>query len=259
VLLEVSNCFGLGDGTPLLVEANPDLEEVFGSADPPAPQRLTDRNREYWAGADPETKREALVVAYLQHPHPRVQQEMFRYLGNVRHAGIVWLLLEQLADGNSITRDLAAKAIWTNLGGNGCRWAVQALADEIQGASRFPECPLGPERAIRALDGLVASAPDEASRSAIQQHADRHVIIEDRIKDVDPSSVRYVKTEQRDSGGGAQWTYEVYRAKNREHALAFLKSRRVEQEQYYVEVETPDGTFGRDMLGIYIVNLDATQ
>lgn len=46
-------------------------------------------------------------------------------------------------------------------------------------------------------------------------------------------------------------TYEVYAAPNQASAVAFLKGKRVAQGQYYIFVDTPEGSFGRDINGIY--------
>ena len=105
---------------------------------------------------------------------------------------------------------------------------------------------MGREKAIRALDTLSDCAPDEPSRTAIAEIAKREVIIAERIQDLDTASVQFARTEQR-----KQFTYELYQAPNREQALAFLKRKVVTKQHYYVEVETPDGTFGRDLNGIY--------
>jgi hypothetical protein len=105
---------------------------------------------------------------------------------------------------------------------------------------------MGREKAIRALDILIDCAPDEPSRTTITDIAKREVIIAERIKDVDTASVQFTRTEQR-----KQFTYEIYQAPNREQALAFLKCKVVTKQHYYVEVETPDGTLGRDLNGIY--------
>ena len=46
-------------------------------------------------------------------------------------------------------------------------------------------------------------------------------------------------------------TYEVYSAPDKASAIAFLKGKRVTQGQYYLCVDTPEGSFGRDINGIY--------
>ena len=47
------------------------------------------------------------------------------------------------------------------------------------------------------------------------------------------------------------FTYEIYQANSRADAQAFLGDRVVTQKFYYVVVETPEGNFGRDNMGMY--------
>ena len=105
---------------------------------------------------------------------------------------------------------------------------------------------MGRSAGIRALDLLVSSAPDEGAYTAINEIVNLEVVIEERIAPVAVSLVGFIKTENRKS-----YTYEIYKAPSREQALAFLKTKAVTKEMYYIEVETPDGTFGRDLGGIY--------
>ncbi len=50
-------------------------------------------------------------------------------------------------------------------------------------------------------------------------------------------------------------TYELYRADSAESARSFLESKTVDQRQYYIEVETPEGDWGVDIYGLYLVEL----
>lgn len=59
-------------------------------------------------------------------------------------------------------------------------------------------------------------------------------------------SVRY---KEKITKNGA--TYEVYVAPDKASAIAFLKGKQVALRQYYVCVDTPEGSFGRDINGIY--------
>ncbi|MCE5187851.1 MAG: hypothetical protein LLF75_01500 [Eubacteriales bacterium] len=59
-------------------------------------------------------------------------------------------------------------------------------------------------------------------------------------------SVRY-KEKMVKNGG----TYEIYTAPNKLSAIAFLRGKQVSQRQYYICVDTPEGSFGRDIGGIY--------
>lgn len=62
----------------------------------------------------------------------------------------------------------------------------------------------------------------------------------------DAKSVRYKEKIRKDGA-----TYEVYTAPNKLSAIAFLKGKQVTQGQYYICVDTPEGSFGRDINGIY--------
>jgi hypothetical protein len=82
----------------------------------------------------------------------------------------------------------------------------------------------------------------------LQELIDQTVIIESKIDDADPppGSVEFVETVTK-----GKYVYEVHRASCKDHALAFLKKRTVDKKLYYIEVETPEGTFGRDVEGMY--------
>lgn len=45
--------------------------------------------------------------------------------------------------------------------------------------------------------------------------------------------------------------YEVYIGPNRAAAVEFLQERTVSRKFYYVIVDTPEGSFGRDLTGFY--------
>jgi hypothetical protein len=94
----------------------------------------------------------------------------------------------------------------------------------------------------------VSQAPDEDARQAIQALIETALVIEERVEDVDTSGVTFVAVERRD-----EFTYEVYRANSKREALAFLKSKTVKWKLYYIEVETPEGTYGKDINGTYEV------
>ncbi|MCL2152443.1 MAG: zinc-ribbon domain-containing protein [Oscillospiraceae bacterium] len=60
------------------------------------------------------------------------------------------------------------------------------------------------------------------------------------------SNVKYVR-EDRTSGG----TYVTYSAPNKADAIAFLSAQSITRQSYYVVVDTPEGSFGKDIQGIY--------
>lgn len=66
----------------------------------------------------------------------------------------------------------------------------------------------------------------------------------------DASKVTYDTTTQSDDGKN---TYECYKAPDKACALAFLKTKTVTKPLYYIAVDTPEGSFGRDINGCYRV------
>jgi hypothetical protein len=50
---------------------------------------------------------------------------------------------------------------------------------------------------------------------------------------------------------GARNTYEVWTAPTAESAKQFLNSRNITKNLYYLVVETPEGSWGKDCMGVY--------
>ena len=57
---------------------------------------------------------------------------------------------------------------------------------------------------------------------------------------------REVKTRM-----GIKMTYDVHTANNKEDAMAFLEKTKVDIQHYYVIVETPEGNWGKDTMGVF--------
>lgn len=52
-----------------------------------------------------------------------------------------------------------------------------------------------------------------------------------------------------------KYTYEIYRGKDAESAKNFLMTKQVDKNFYYIKVETPEGTWGMDIEGLYLERL----
>ena len=50
-------------------------------------------------------------------------------------------------------------------------------------------------------------------------------------------------------------TYEVYKGSDAESAKDFLKNKKVNENKYYIKVETPEGNWGVDIDGLYLERL----
>jgi len=65
-----------------------------------------------------------------------------------------------------------------------------------------------------------------------------------------PTSVTFVR-EEHPSIGGRTATKKIYTAPSKASALVFLQGQTVSKPFTYIEVDTPEGRFGKDMDGIY--------
>ena len=251
---ELKNNWGLGDGSPLLIEKEPDLEAIFSDPEPPYPQKITDSNRSFWENEPKDNVRLNLVMAYLNHPDPEVKLEMLDRAGGYGAIGVISIVTDLLADPVGAIARKAAKLLWGRYRDDFCEYPVKSLRDEIRGSTSLGPMGLhlGKEAATRGLNILRDEAPDPEARDGIEKLIKEEVILEEEIPEADTSGVEFVGNEYQDRMG-VKFTYEVYKAKSKQQALAFLKTKTVDREYYYIEVETPEGNFGRDINGIYDV------
>ncbi len=66
-----------------------------------------------------------------------------------------------------------------------------------------------------------------------------------------PKPVTFVSKKTEANGG----TYEVYSATGAIQAQEFLSGKTVSENNYFIVVKTPEGNWGKDILGIYLENL----
>ncbi|MBR0405477.1 MAG: hypothetical protein IJI68_09830 [Eggerthellaceae bacterium] len=60
-----------------------------------------------------------------------------------------------------------------------------------------------------------------------------------------------VKFKEKVRGDDGQSVYEVYTGPDKASAMEFLKGKPVNKKLYFVVVDTPEGSFGRDIMGFY--------
>lgn len=71
------------------------------------------------------------------------------------------------------------------------------------------------------------------------------------------SDIRQPKFLKKEKTGGG--TYEVYQGADPESAKEFLLTKRVNENQYYIIVETPKGNWGIDVKGLFLEHLEPWQ
>lgn len=172
------NVFGLGDGSPLVLAAKPNLARLLAAPNPMPPQ---DNRANAWSG--PASVRFALVIGYLSHPDPKVRVSAIElgvlYCGHTY--GFQDRLVELAADVDLRVRLAAISTLWMVHRESGCERVVQSLRDEIRGHTNDFGLPaaagprLGPDRARVALDLLVERAPDEGARRGLLALIDHYI------------------------------------------------------------------------------------
>jgi hypothetical protein len=71
------------------------------------------------------------------------------------------------------------------------------------------------------------------------------------ISPIDISQVKFKHKYQKPADATRSFTYEVFEAPNRDTAIRFLENKVVNEPLYYLLVDTPQGSFGKDNGGIY--------
>ncbi len=162
-IIQVPNPWGVGDGTPFVIEQHPNLQRIFSDPNPQPPHQITAQNRSYWDKQDQQTVRVALAMAYMSHPAPEVRTATIGFAKDIGGLGISQMLVNLLADSSPDVSTEAAKTIWEQERSANCKYAIEKLRDEMEGY----ETILGPTTAQQALNLLVKHAPDEQARRAI--------------------------------------------------------------------------------------------
>ncbi|MEV6286690.1 hypothetical protein [Kribbella sp. NPDC051770] len=237
--VSVPDRYGFGGGDSIEMSAQPDVGDLLGGL----------------AG----NERVRMVVGYLNHPEPAVRVAAVRLVPALGEATVAEVeeLVDRLADLDAGVRAAAGAALWDVQSDSDCERTVLILRDEIRGHSMTFGAPsteslrLGREPAEQVLQTLLASAPDDDAHVRLQALIDEHVVLPDSVQADSSLVLEFIEKVQRRGGDGQVATYEAYRAADRGQALAYLKAHPVAEEFYYLEVETPQGTFGRDINGIY--------
>ena len=97
------------------------------------------------------------------------------------------------------------------------------------------------ENAFRKHGGILKNNLKPLNSSENKQKNEENI---DKVGNSD--NVKFNKKYQKEP-----FTYECYLAKNKADAMAFLNKKTVEKSLYYIVVDTPEGSFGRDIYGIY--------
>jgi hypothetical protein len=116
-----------------------------------------------------------------------------------------------------------------------------ACADKLLEGAKWKE-------AIRNLDGYFGPNVPQHIKNIV--HGKAHIV---RGKDevVDADEAEFSHEEKRTGMFDSTTTHRHYKASSRAAAIAFLRKQNVTLPLYYIMVETPEGTFGKDLTIMY--------
>jgi hypothetical protein len=200
--------------------------------------------------------------------YARVQIVTVIGLGDLRDPRAIPPLVRVLQIGDSTFRSAAAEALG-KIGHprfgevDAVGPLIAALSDQDSFVRRLAARSLGQMSDPRALEPLQQAAQD--SDSDVRQEAEEAL---ERLAEqgVEPPPVREAPAERKPARTGEEVTlvreftkgrntYREYEAPDAESARAFLEGIKVRRPREYVSVETPEGTWGRDKEGLFLVRL----
>lgn len=152
-LIKVPDTWRLVDGTPFLVEREPNINNIFTSDNPPSPRNPTQENRQIWSGMSIRDKRIELATAYLFHPDPRVRASTIHFAKEIDALGVRQYLVDLLAD--PFVRLEAAQAIWDR---DDVLFSLRCLRDEINRTGFVSH--MTPQEAWQAIQTLRTVQPN---------------------------------------------------------------------------------------------------
>jgi phage FluMu protein Com len=170
---------------------------------------------------------------------------------------------KELVYGNAEMRRQAAKAL-ANVTGLEREYAIKALQDALQ---REPFSDIQ-EDILDALDrlGVPKTQPSPVPQPNSQMPPEPKPVHEQPSQKITPLNTSFfkrifsrnkdaqlVKFLRKQETPGA--IYEIYQANDAESAKTFLFTKNVAKDAYYILVETPEGAWGIDKLGLYLERL----
>ena len=191
---------------------------------------------------------EPLIQALKDEDHG-VRSSAAEALGMIGHKSAVEPLIQTLKDKHWYVRKASAVA----LGNIGDERAVEPLGDslkddeeEVREAAKWYLAKFKAKKSTKKKPGVKRTVKRDA----------------EKLKEQTVKGVTFVKKKYRHEkavfGIPVKYTYEVYTAENKKQAWEFIKTKSVNKEHYYIEVnvgdvDDPEVIVGLDIQGTYEV------
>lgn len=188
------------------------------------------------------------TMVYLHHPNSDVIIDMLHTLPKLFDTlslGVISDLAYLLTHVNSEVRKEAAKTIWKFSD------VVIKTVFNILGSKGLVPSGIKPQDARRGAELLRDFCPANRIQIFQQLALETFGPTFAGISLTTSPQVQFKKKFAQLTSLGTLNTYEVYTAKSKMEALQFLEQKQVTAQLYYVVVETPEGSWGKDRNGIY--------
>jgi hypothetical protein len=241
-----------------------DVDAAMAFLSQPALPHLWSDDPTYMASIDnkPDPQREnrvAWTVAYLNHPAAEVVERTLRdhvtpdLLRNWLISGSLPGLMVHPAPA---VREEAARRIWD---------CAESDLRSVLGvfSGRYTGTPSALQRMGSVGGEFTRQRADVVKALRAHCPPEKRAFFEEQVAEVfgpslaeseqaaPPGEVTFVRKEVKQMPLGVTATYEVHSAQSKRDALAFLENHLVEQDYYYLVVETPEGTWGKDKAGLF--------
>jgi hypothetical protein len=200
------------------------------------------------------------AIAYMHHPVPAMIAATLGARIPFNTVGIWGTVPYLMTHGNAQVEEAAISAVWKHAKESSLEILFNNLASRgmIGSGINF-------QRGRWAAERMLAVCPEDCA-PAVRKEFERlaasyfglgpGVTVSKPAASAEPARksedlARYKGTEKKPSGDGSIFVYEVYEARNKQDALAFLETKNVTQELHYVIVETPEGNWGKDKMGVF--------
>jgi hypothetical protein len=189
------------------------------------------------------------IVAYLHHPYADVLLKTLRdhipadLLGTL---AVNDALADLLVHQNPEVRSEAAKVIWK------CGDASLKQIFTILSSQGVLPSGIDPRDARRAVEILRDSCPPSRrqffGQIALDGFGPTLAGVERELK---PGAISFKERVVKPGALGTTCVYEVYVGPSKMDALKFLEGKEVTEGNHFIVVETPDGNWGKDRMGMY--------
>lgn len=196
------------------------------------------------------------TAAYLSHPNPKVVEITLKnhVTSDILNSWLVGAFLPELLAHNApIVQEEAAKALWRNKG------ILKSVFGVLTGGYRGIT-----STAKNYLDRGVFKKKTEMIVKILRKNcpSDSKQLFEDIVRESfgpsytekgepkDTNEVQYKECINK-TKMGIKMTYEIFTAPNKEVALTFLGNKEINEQFFYIIVETKDGNWGKDINGIF--------